>query len=440
MLSPVSSNAAGYLSQFKPLTPVRLELIVTLIQKIGRLIRHNPWLRGLPNEVAVLSLIAFFVAIGFGIVAPAIPVFARSFGVSALAASSVVSVFAFMRFASAPIAGLWVNRFGERIILTVGLLLVSISSFFAGLAEDFTHLLILRGAGGLGSTMFTVSAFTLLLRIVAPDQRGRAAAAFQGGFLVGGLAGPAVGGIVIAISLRAPFFVYSFTLLLAAAASAFFLNAHNKENMEIKERSKVSASLKAFTNALKNKAYSAALSVNLATGFVSFGIRSSIIPLFVVEELKSSPSLIGLGFLATSVTQAIFLSYAGKSTDIKGRRPSMIFGTSVLFISILVLVAFETPSGYLISMAIAGVGAAFMGAAPAAVIGDVTGGKKSGPVVAAFQMTSDFGSIAGPIVAGALVDSLGFGWAFMTGAAVSLVAVFFSVLMPETKPKGEVKS
>lgn len=408
---------------------------MTLLQTLGRKIRHNPWLRGLPNEVAVLSLIAFFVAIGFGIVAPAIPVFARSFGVSALAASSVVSVFALMRFASAPLAGFWVNRFGERIILTVGLLLVSVSSFFAGLADNFNNLIILRGIGGLGSTMFTVSAFSLLLRIVAPEKRGRAAAAFQGGFLVGGLAGPAVGGIVIAISLRAPFFVYSFTLLLAAASSAFFLKSHDKENMEVKERSKISASLLAFTAALKNKAYTAALSVNLATGFVSFGIRSSIIPLFVVEQLKSSPSLIMFGFLATSITQAIFLSYAGKSTDIKGRRPSMIWGTFILFISIIILVAFETPLGYLISMAIAGVGAAFMGAAPAAVIGDVTGGKKSGPVVAAFQMTSDFGSIVGPIVAGALVDSLGFGWAFMTGAAVSLVAIFFSVIMPETKPK-----
>ena len=408
---------------------------MTLLQTLGRKIRHNPWLRGLPNEVAVLSLIAFFVAIGFGIVAPAIPVFARSFGVSALAASSVVSVFALMRFASAPLAGFWVNRFGERIILTVGLLLVSVSSFFAGLADNFNNLIILRGVGGLGSTMFTVSAFSLLLRIVAPEKRGRAAAAFQGGFLVGGLAGPAVGGIVIAISLRAPFFVYSFTLLLAAASSAFFLKSHDKENVEVKERSKISASLLAFTAALKNKAYTAALSVNLATGFVSFGIRSSIIPLFVVEQLKSSPSLIMFGFLATSITQAIFLSYAGKSTDIKGRRPSMIWGTFILFISIIVLVAFETPLGYLISMAIAGVGAAFMGAAPAAVIGDVTGGKKSGPVVAAFQMTSDFGSIVGPIVAGALVDSLGFGWAFMTGAAVSLVAIFFSVIMPETKPK-----
>jgi len=411
---------------------------VTLLQTLGRKIRHNPWLRGLPNEVAVLSLIAFFVAIGFGIVAPAIPVFARSFGVSALAASSVVSVFAFMRFASAPISGLWVNRFGERIVLTTGLLIVSLSSFFAGFAQDFNYLLILRGAGGLGSTMFTVAAFSLLLRIVAPEKRGRAAAAYQGGFLVGGLAGPAIGGIVIAISLRAPFFFYSFTLLLAAGASAFFLNAHDKETNQPKERSKVSTSLQAFATALKNRAYTAALSVNLATGFVSFGIRSSIVPLFVVEELKASPSLIGFGFLATSLTQAALLSYAGKSTDLKGRRPSMIFGTSVLFFSVIVLVAFENTTGYLISMAIAGIGAAFMGAAPAAVIGDVTGGKNSGPVVAAFQMTSDLGLIIGPIVAGALVDSVGFGWAFMTGALVSLVAVFFSVIMPETKPKNEI--
>jgi len=408
---------------------------VTLIKNLGRNIRQTPWLRGLPNEVAVISLIAFFVAIGFGIVAPAIPVFARSFGVSALAASSIVSVFAFMRFACAPLAGFWVNRFGERFVLTSGLLLVSISSFLAGFSNDFKQLIILRGAGGLGSTMFTVSAFALLLRIVKPNQRGRAASAYQGGFLVGGLAGPAVGGIVISISLRAPFFVYATTLLAAAAASAFLLGSHDKTKIEEKIKYKTSESLRLFGTALKNRAYRAALSVNLTTGFVSFGIRSSIIPIFVVEGLKQSPALIGFGFLATSITQASFLSLAGRSTDSRGRKPSMILGTSALFISIIVLVLIQTPIGYISSMAIAGIGAAFMGAAPAAVIGDVTGGKKSGPVVAAFQMTSDLGSIIGPIVAGSLVDSLGFGWAFMTGAAVSSMAIFFAILMPETKPR-----
>lgn len=36
----------------------------------------------MPREVAVLAAIAFAVAVGFGVVAPALPVFARDFGVA----------------------------------------------------------------------------------------------------------------------------------------------------------------------------------------------------------------------------------------------------------------------------------------------------------------------------------------------------------------------
>jgi hypothetical protein len=50
-----------------------------------------PLLKDLPVEVAVLASIAFFVALGFGIVIPSIPIYAESFGVSAFAASAVIS-------------------------------------------------------------------------------------------------------------------------------------------------------------------------------------------------------------------------------------------------------------------------------------------------------------------------------------------------------------
>ena len=79
----------------------------------GRAARRTPLLRGLPPEVGVLAAIAFCVALGFGIVAPAIPVFARTFGVSAFLAGMVVSAFALVRLVSAPGAGLLVNRLGE---------------------------------------------------------------------------------------------------------------------------------------------------------------------------------------------------------------------------------------------------------------------------------------------------------------------------------------
>ena len=72
------------------------------MRRIGQAIRRTPLLAGLPREVAVLTAVAFCVALGFGILAPSLPIFARTFDVSALQASAVISVFALMRFVSAP--------------------------------------------------------------------------------------------------------------------------------------------------------------------------------------------------------------------------------------------------------------------------------------------------------------------------------------------------
>ncbi len=404
-----------------------------LLRLPKRWIRNSKWLAGLPREVAVLSVIAFFVAIGFGIVIPAIPVFGRSFGVSAFAASSVVSVFALMRFVSSPISGKLVDLFGEKRVLASGLIIVSISSLLSGFAQTFTELLIWRGAGGVGSAMFTVSAFSLILRLAKPNQRGRAVSAFNGGFLIGGLAGPAVGGIVISISLRAPFFVYAVSLMFAAATAIIMLKKASLYDVSKDDIENNKEGIFAFIKALKIQPYAAALSVNLATGFISFGLRSAILPIFVVEGLLQKPSLIAIGFLVTSITQAIFLSRAGRTTDDVGRKPSMIIGTSSILFAVVILIILPTTVGFLLSMAIGGIAAAFMGAAPAAVVGDVIGNKKSGSLIAGFQMTTDFGSIVGPLVAGYLVDQAGFNWAFASGAVVAIFALVLSLTMKETR-------
>ena len=65
--------------------------------------RHRP--TGMPREVFVLGVIAFCVAVGFGVLIPVLPVFARSFGVDNFAVGAVVSVFALMRLLTAPFCG-----------------------------------------------------------------------------------------------------------------------------------------------------------------------------------------------------------------------------------------------------------------------------------------------------------------------------------------------
>jgi len=418
--------------------------------RLGGAIRRTPLLKGLPKEVAVLSAVAFCVAIGFGILAPALPIFAKTFDVTALQASAVISVFALMRFVFAPVAGVLVDRLGERIVLTSGLFIVATSSAIAGFSQTYLQLVAFRGIGGIGSCMFTVSALALLLRVVDSSQRGRAASAFQGGFLLGGVAGPAVGGIVVAISIRAPFFVYAASLFAAALVTLIFLTRARLHEREEEVSHGQSNKLEELRTALRDKAYQAALGTNLIAGFVTFGLRSSVVPLFVVEGLQRGASLSGFGFLAAAAVQALVLLPAGRMADTQGRRKALLFGTIATAIGMVFLTLADAAVNglgqaamlgtilFLVSMAIQGFGAAFLGSAPSAVIGDVMGGKKGGIVVATFQMMSDAGAILGPLAAGLLVDLFDFDWAFAFAAVLAILPIFLVIRMPETLKRSGV--
>jgi len=154
------------------------------------------------REVGVLVFASFFVAVGFGIIAPTIPLFARSFEVSNAQVGAIVSAFAFARFASGLISGKMVDHFGERLIYSVGIGFVALTSFAAGMAQSYEQLLIFRAVGGLGSSMFSVAAGSILVRAVDDDHRARALSLYNGSFLIGMMAGPVLGGALSVIAAR----------------------------------------------------------------------------------------------------------------------------------------------------------------------------------------------------------------------------------------------
>ena len=74
----------------------------------------------LPREVYVLSVVAFFVALGYGMIIPAIPLFAKTFHVNNAQIGAIISAFAFARFAMGLPAGKLIDLFGERKVQAVG--------------------------------------------------------------------------------------------------------------------------------------------------------------------------------------------------------------------------------------------------------------------------------------------------------------------------------
>jgi len=389
--------------------------------------RFKSTLSGFSREVQVVIVASFFVALGFGIIFPAIPVFVRSFGVNNTAVGLVVSAFAFARFSSGMISGRMVDRFGERNVYSFGVLMVSFFTVLAGLAQNYPQLLSFRAAGGLGSSMFSVASSSLIYRATTDANRARALSAFQGSFLIGGISGPAVGGTLATISLRAPFFAYAIMLAIAGVIGYIYLGRAEAARDKTKIEEPVT-----FKEAFQIPAYRIALALSFIIGWAFFGMRSSILPLFVTESLDSTAAVVGIGFAIGALVQGLFLFRSGKASDLKGRRYVILLGGSIFMAGILGLTFSFNIWMFLVSMAVLGVGGAYLSTAPGAVVGDVIKGK-GGRVIGIFQMSGDAGMIIGPIVVGAISDLYSFRVAFAATAVIFSLVLVLGARLPETR-------
>ncbi|HEU5267238.1 MAG TPA: MFS transporter [Jatrophihabitans sp.] len=382
-------------------------------------------LRGLPAEVRALVGVAFMVALGFGLVAPALPLFARQFGVGKAAAGAVVSAFALMRLLMAPFVGRLVNAFGERVLLASGIGVVAVSSALAGLAQTYWQLLVLRGAGGIGSIMFSVSAASLLVRVTPNHLRGRAQGVWAGAFLIGLIAGPAVG-TVATFSLRAPFFLYAGTLVIAGVIGLTALR-----HSELAARQSARSAPLPLKIALRDRAYLAALAASFAGDFALVGARSSLLPQFVGDRLGLSQGWAYAAFLVVSIVSGALLLPTGRVADTIGRRPVIVVGLLIGTVAFVLLPAAPVAAGLVAAAALLGVAGAADSVAPGAIMGDVVAGR-GGTVVAVFQMSGDVGAALGPIAAGWAADGAGYPGAFGLSALVCALPVLAVLRAPET--------
>ncbi len=393
----------------------------------------------IPAELKVMIVSAFVIAIGFGIVAPILPQYASDFGVSAMAVSAVVSAFGLFRLVFAPLSGRLTQRMGETPVYVVGLIIVAASMFATAYAPTYELLLVFRALGGIGSTFFTVSAMTFLARKAPPQIRGRVAGAYASAFLIGNVAGPLVGSSLLVFGPRVPFLVYGAALLIAATIVFFMLRASRLEDKQ-RQDTRENATL---AEAWSQRAYRAALTAAFANGWATFGLRNSIVPLFAASAFAGAGWFIDSAQLA-GVALATFaagnvvavLVFSGRS-DQWGRKRPIVIGMVVAAAGTGTLGLSPTPEVLLGLSVVAGAGTGLVNPAQQAAVADIVGaGRNGGPVVSTFQMTQDLGSILGPLLAGLLVDTLGFVWAFAVTGAILLVGAVAWSLAPETLKSG----
>ncbi|GAB16563.1 putative major facilitator superfamily transporter [Gordonia effusa NBRC 100432] len=386
----------------------------------------------IPRGIWVLLAANVVIALGYGLVAPALPSFAHSFNVGLTAASAIVSVFAIMRLLFAPAAGRLVTKLGERWVYLTGLFIVAVSTFATAFAQTYWQLMLFRGLGGIGSTMFTVSAMALLIRMSPPDIRGKVSGYFSAGFLIGNITGPLIGSALVSYGLRLPFVVYSVALLVALGVVAVSLGDSYRSALGEGEVLENPLTLR---EALRDSAYRAILASNFAQGWASMGVRVAVVPLMITDGLHRDAAWSGIVMAAFAAGNVTAILLAGRLSDVRGRRVIMLPGLVVTAVATAVFGLSTHLAVVMVLSVVAGAGAGLFAPTQQAALADVLGSRaQGGSALAAFGMAADCGAVSGPIVVGFLAQQLGFGVAFAATGAVVAIALVMWLFARESAP------
>jgi DHA1 family tetracycline resistance protein-like MFS transporter len=144
--------------------------------------------------------------VGFGIVFPILPLYARRFHVSSATATGLVAAFSAASFLFSPLWGRVSDRVGRKPILLLSLAGTAAGSLLTGLAGGIVVLYIARIIDGISGASISV-AQAAVSDVASAQQRPRLFGLLGAAFGIGFVAGPALGALAAVVGPRVPFYL-----------------------------------------------------------------------------------------------------------------------------------------------------------------------------------------------------------------------------------------
>ncbi len=369
----------------------------------------------------------FVIMLGFGILSPVLPRYARSFGVGYDAVGVLIASFSLTRLVFDPFTGRIVDRFGERVVVTAGAVVVGVSSALAAFAPSFLLLVVFRAAGGAGSAVFFAALLSYLLRTVPKDRVGRVMSVYYGSFNVGIIAGQPFGGLFAKwFGLASPLWIYAIACVVSAVVFWQTIRTPARQPSLVRHQR--------LRSLPWDRPFVTVLVVNGAYLWMVGAVYSTLVPLFGNERVHLSLGGVGIGLAIASATEFAVLFPAGKATDRAGRKAVLVPAFVAMVVVVAVLGLASSAVMYMAALGVLGVVSGYAGVPPAVMLSDVTSEEARGVAVGAFRFVGDIGFVLGPLCAGWTAKHLGFGPAFAINAIPSAAALAMLLSIRETMP------
>jgi MFS family permease len=256
---------------------------------------------------------------------PLVPYFEEELGLS----KSVVGVLsgaygAGVLAGSAP-GGYLASRSGVRVTAIVGLTLMSVTSVMFALADTTWLLVAARFAGGFGSALSWVAAFTWLVDRAPEERRAELIGVMVSAAVVGALLGPVLGSVAATLGLLPAFAAVALAGVVIAAWAAFEPASATSGNVSL---------LPALRMLRRPLLLTSLWFIGLSP--LLFSALAVLVPLDL-HRLGWSVTAVGIVFFLSAVFEAFIHPLLGRWSDRSGYRPPVFVGLLASIVILLLL-------------------------------------------------------------------------------------------------------
>jgi len=338
---------------------------------------------------------------GYGIV---FPVFARRLteigaGVEALGLMSVA--FAVGQLVAAPPAGALADRIGRRPLILLALVSVILGNIAYLFADSVTTFVATRFMVGVLSAGLLPAAMAIVGDIVPADERARWTGTLMGGYGVGFIFGPTLGGVLYDSSgFAMPFLVSAAMGVIGVVLALLWLPETRPAQPATHPKMRAASPAISGIRSLARLPL-ATLGTLLVIDFLSVFLFAFVEPqlaFYLYDSLGFTTTSFGLIVGAYGLALVIGQATLGRAADRFGRRLPIAAGLLLLtsFYGGLVILTQLPP--LILATLVAGVGGALVGPSLSAAYLDITPEAHRSKVMGLKGSASALGGVAGPLL------------------------------------------
>jgi len=324
------------------------------------------------------------------------------------------------------------DRVGRKPVIVVGGIVSALGGMVIASSNQFVGMLLGTALIGLGGGSTFVGIMVAMTEAI-PTRIGLAMGLFQLAAYGGSTLGTSLAGyLAVSYGLRQPFTVLMVISAIGAIASFLFIpeaEGFRKESTRPRERVKITS-------------YIEQLWPMYFAGFSS-KIMDSLVVSFLPLYLTGLGMDIGRTFTVMSAftfSWALLQPLTGHASDRLGRKRLIVVGLAGSVISV---VSFTLTSNFTLLVACSlflGVEAAFFYTPLVAMVSDIAPSELEGTLIGSYRFFRDMGYFVGPLLLGAIADSMGLTTAFFATALILLAAMaFFQIQAKETIARARVR-